>query len=75
MAVTGKTGADGFYKALKRQSLIMAHFGPRFLALVNTMHSLGLLDDTDYQALTIAFNALPGLLAAAQKVAEYSGFK
>lgn len=74
MAVTGKTGADAFYKALKRQSIVWSHYGPKFLALVATMHTAGLLDDAEYAALNAAFTALPALLAAMAKVAAYSGF-
>lgn len=74
MAVTGKTGADGFYKAVKRQSLIWAHYGPKLQAVVNTMHGLGLLTDAEAAALTAAFGSLPALLSAISKVADYSGF-
>ncbi len=74
MAVTGKTGADGFSKAVKRQALIWAHYGPKLAAVCTTMHGLGLLTDTEYAALTNAFSALPSLLSAIAKVADYSGF-
>lgn len=74
MAVTGKTGADGYYKALKRQSLIWAHYGPKLQGVVNTMHGLGLLSDAEAAALTTAFSSLPAILSAMAKVAEYSGF-
>lgn len=73
MAITGKTGADAFFKALKRQSIVWAKYGPKLLALANTMHSLGLLLDPEYTALTTGFNALPAFFAAMEKVAEYSG--
>jgi hypothetical protein len=39
------------------------------------MKALGLLDDLEYTALIAAFNALPALMSAIDKVAEYSGFK
>lgn len=74
MAVTGKTGADGFAKAVKRQSIIWSHYGPKLSAVCATMHGLGLLSDAEYSALTAAFNSLPALLSAIAKVAEYSGF-
>lgn len=74
MAVTGRTGADGWYKALKRQSIIWSHYGPKLAAVAATMHGLGLLTDAEYTALTTSFTALPALLAAMAKVADYSGF-
>jgi hypothetical protein len=75
MAVTGKTGADGFRKAIKRQSIIWSHYGPKLKGVCDTMKALGLLDDLEYTALIAAFNALPALMSAIDKVAEYSGFK
>lgn len=74
MAVTGKTGADAFFGALKRQSIVWSHYGPKLLALASTMHGLGLLDDAEYQALVAGFNALPVFYAAMKKIADYSGF-
>lgn len=74
MAVTGKTGADGFAKAVKRQSLIYAHYGPKLRALVLTMQGLGLLEAAEASALLAAFDSLPAILSAIAKVAEYSGF-
>lgn len=74
MAVTGKTGADGFSKAVKRQALIYSHYGPKLRALVVTMQGLGLLSTAEAAALTAAFDNLPALLSAIAKVAEYSGF-
>lgn len=74
MAVTGKTGADGIAKALKRQVIIASHYGPKFLAVCAAMKALGLLTDPEYTAIVTAFNAWPALLSAIQKVADYSGF-
>lgn len=72
--LTGKTGADGFAKAVKRQSLIWAHYGPKLRALVVALHASGVLDTVEYTALINGFDALPTILAAIVKVAEHSGF-
>lgn len=74
MAVTGKTGADAFSKAVKRQALIYAHYGPKLRALVLSMAALGLLEDPEKTALLLAFDNLPAILSAIAKVADYSGF-
>lgn len=74
MARTGRTGADAFSKAVKRQSIVWAAYGPKLTKVCQTMHTAGLLDDAEYAALLAAFNALPALLSAIAKVAEYSGF-
>jgi len=73
-AVTGRTGADTFYKSVKKQAQIWAKYGPKLAAVAQTMHSLGLLEDAEYAALVAAFSAVPSILSAISKVAEYSGF-
>lgn len=74
MATTGKTGADTFAGAVKKQAKIYAKYGPKLVAVCQVMHTAGLLDDTEYQALIAAFNAVPSILSAISKVAEYAGF-
>ena len=74
MAVTGKTGADAFYKAVKKQAQILAHYGLKLIALAGSMHALGLLDDVEYAALTAGFTAVTNMAAALKKMADYSGF-
>jgi hypothetical protein len=74
MAITGKTGADAFYKNVKHQAQLWAKYGPKLAAVCQTMHTAGLLDTTEYTALIAAFNAVPAILAAIAKVADYSGF-
>lgn len=74
MAVTGRTGADAFSKAVKKQSQIWAKYGPKLSNVCQVMHTAGLLTDAEYAALSNAFTALPALLSAIAKVAEYSGF-
>lgn len=71
---TGKTGADAWQKAIKRQAINWQKYGPKLKGLCDVMHAAGLLDDPEYTALINAFNALPVLLTAISKVAEYSGF-
>lgn len=71
---TGKTGADGWSRAIKRQAIIWAHYGPKLAAVAAAAHAAGVLDDIDYAALQSAFNALPALLTAISKLAEYAGF-
>lgn len=74
MAITGKTGADAFLKALKRQSIVWSHLGPKFILLCETLHTSGILLTPEYDVLIAFFNTLPAVLAAMAKVADYSGF-
>lgn len=73
MAITGKTGADAWYKTLKKQADLYKKFGPKLVTVCQTMHGLGLLEDAEYAALIAAFNSVPEILSAIAKVAEYSG--
>ena len=73
MAVTGKTGADAWYKTVKKQADIYRKFGPKLTAVINTMLAANLLTPTEAAALVAGFNATPEILSAIAKVAEYSG--
>jgi hypothetical protein len=72
MAVTGKTGADAFYKAVKQQQKIWTSYGPKLAAVAEVAHTAGALNATEYAALVAAFNAVPSILAAIAKLADYS---
>lgn len=74
MAVTGRTGADAYSKAVKKQAQLIAKFGPKLTTVAATCHTLGLITDAEYAALVAGFNAVPQILSAVAKVAEYSGF-
>lgn len=73
MAVTGKTGADAWYRTLQKQAAIYKAYGPKLIAVVQVMRTAGLLDEAEYTALINGFNAVPAILSAIAKVAEYSG--
>lgn len=73
MAVTGKTGADAWYKTVKKQADIYKKYGPKLVTVVTTMEAAGLLTAAEMAALISAFSAMPALLSAIAKVAEYSG--
>lgn len=74
MATTGKVGADTWAKSVKKQAEIWAKYGPKLMVVVQSMHTAGLLDEAEYTALTTAFSAVPTILSAISKVADYSGF-
>lgn len=74
MPVTGKTGADAVFKALKRITLTLSHYAPKFLAVVAIMEAGGNITPTDAAAIRAFVASLSELMAALSKVADYSGF-
>lgn len=74
MAVTGKTGADATYKALKRILIVMSHYLPKFKATVEIMVAGGHLTAAEAVIINEFLDSLAGLIAAVSKVADYSGF-
>lgn len=74
MAVTGKTGGDAIYKAIKRILIVESHYGAKLDAVMTIMVSLGLLDAADAAVVRLFLGQLPALLAALAKIADYSGF-
>lgn len=73
MATTGKTGADAYYQRVKKQADIYKKYGPKLIAVCQAMRAAGLLEEPEYTALITAFNAVPAILGAIAKVADYSG--
>lgn len=74
MPVTGKTGADAVFKAVKRIAIVLSHYAPKFLAVVAVMEAGGNITAADAAAIRGFVSALNDLLAALSKVADYSGF-
>lgn len=74
MAVTGKTGADAIYHAIKRITTVISHYAPKFLAVVAVMEAGGQITSADAAVIVGFINSLNTLVAALAKVADYSGF-
>lgn len=74
MPVTGKTGADAVFKALKRIAIVLSHYAPKFLAVVAVMEAGGNITSVEAAAIRAFVTSLNDLLSALSKVADYSGF-
>lgn len=74
MPVTGKTGADAVFKALKRIAIVLSHYTPKFLAVVAVMETGGNITALDAAAIRAFVTGLNDLISALSKVADYSGF-
>lgn len=74
MAVTGKTGADAIFFAIKRIAIVLSHYAPKFLAVIAVMQAGGHITADEAALITDFVNSLNSLMAALKKVADYSGF-
>jgi pheromone shutdown protein TraB len=74
MAVTGKTGADAVFKAIKRVTIVISHYAPKFLAVIAVMEAGGNITSVEAATIRAFITSLNDLMAALSKVAAYSGF-
>lgn len=74
MPTTGKTGADGIFKAIKRVAIIVSHYAPKFLAVIAVMEAGGQIQPAEATVIREFLSGLNDLLAALSKVSDYSGF-
>lgn len=74
MAITGKTGADAIFKAIKRICIVLTHYRVKFVAVTSAAQTAGVI--TEEQAVLINdFIGTSALLCAAlEALAGYSGF-
>lgn len=74
MPITGKTGADAIFKAIKRIAIVISHYAPKFLATVAVMESGGQITAVEAATIRAFISGLNDLVTALSKVADYSGF-
>lgn len=74
MPVTGKTGADAIFQAIKRISIVISHYAPKFLAVIAVMEAGGNITSAEAATIRAFIAGLNDLVAALSKVADYSGF-
>lgn len=74
MAVTGKTGADAIFKAIRRVCLVLTHYRSRMEAVITAAETAGSI--TSIQATTIRdfIGTASTLCVALEALAGYSGF-
>lgn len=74
MSITGKTGADAIFKAIKRVAIVLSHYAPKFLAVIAVMETGGNITPAEAATIRAFVTSMNDLLSALSKVAEYSGF-
>lgn len=74
MAVTGKTGADAIFKALKRICLVISHYRSKLDAVIEAAKTAGAI--TSGQATTAHdfVAAASATCSIFEAIADYSGF-
>jgi hypothetical protein len=74
MALTGKTGADAVFKALKRICIVLSHYSAKLTAVVDAAQADGKIT-TQQQTDAHLFIASALIFCTAfELVADYSGF-
>lgn len=74
MALTGKTGADAVFKALKRICLVIAHYGPKLQAVITAAEDADVVTATQATAARDLVAAAQAACDAFSLIAGYSGF-
>jgi hypothetical protein len=74
MAVTGKTGADAFFKAMNRQRITVNKYRAKMLAVIGVMQGLSLLTPAEAAQAIAMVEAVAAAYDIWQKIASYSGF-
>lgn len=74
VAVTGKTGADAIFKALKRICIVITKYNTKLVAVVAAAEAASAITSSDASTITSFIAAANSACVAFQKLADYSGF-
>jgi len=74
MAITGKTGADAIFKALKRICIVLSHYRVKLVAVVAAAQSADVVTEEQAVLINDFLGTAELLCAALEAVAGYSGF-
>jgi hypothetical protein len=74
MALTGKTGADAIFKALKRICIVLSHYQTKLTLLINAAETATVITSTQAAAARAFVTAANDVCAVFQLLADYSGF-
>lgn len=74
MAITGKTGADAVFIALKRICIVLSHYRAKLDAVIDTAESNGVITSVQATAAHDFLATANTVCAVFELVAGYSGF-
>ena len=74
MALTGKTGADAIFRALKRICIVLSHYSAKLDLAITAAQAAGVINATQAAAMRNFVGDALALCAAFDLLAGYSGF-
>lgn len=74
MAITGKTGADAIFKALKRICIVLTKYQAKLQAVVVAAEAAGAITSADATTISAFITVAASTCAAFDRLAQYSGF-
>jgi 3-oxoacyl-[acyl-carrier-protein] synthase III len=74
MALTGKTGADAIFRALKRICIVLSHYSAKLQLLISATEAASVITPSQAAAVRGFLTAANDLCAAFDLMASYSGF-
>lgn len=74
MAVTGKTGADAIFKALKRCCIVLSHYQTKLLNVIAQAESENVITAAQATTARDFINGASAFCVVFNLVADYSGF-
>lgn len=74
MAVTGKTGADAIFKALKRICIVLSHYQFKLIAVVDAAETASAITADQATKIRNFISVATVTCDAFQALADYSGF-
>jgi hypothetical protein len=74
MAITGRTGADAVFKALKRQCIVFQKYNTKLRAVILAAEAATIITSTEAAVCNAFLDSILTACAAFEKVAGYSGF-
>jgi len=74
MALTGRTGADAIFKALKRICIVLTKYQSKLVAVIVSAQSAGAITSAQAADATALINLASAACVAFQRIADYSGF-
>lgn len=74
MAITGKTGADAIFKALKRICIVLTKYQAKLQAVVIAAETAGAISAADATTINAFITVAGATCSAFDRLSQYSGF-
>lgn len=74
MAITGRTGADAIWQAVKKQRATLNRYAAKMDIVITVAETAGILTAPESAAIRAYILAMQAAAAALEKLANYSGF-